>query len=78
MQGVGVSPSPPGSPLLTPVSKRASNGAQPGSGIRQQWQHLQPDPGPSMDASRIGYQRMPHHAGRVAGTPVIFAVHVVL
>lgn len=62
---MGITPSPPGSPLLVPVLKRSGGSAHtPGSSIRQQWQHLQPDPGPSMDASRIGYQRLPHHAGQ--------------
>jgi hypothetical protein len=56
-----MTPSPPGSPLLVPVSKRGTPGQA--NSIRNQWQHLQPDPGPTTDASRIAYQRMPHHAG---------------
>jgi hypothetical protein len=66
------SDSPPVSPLLMPASRAAGGrslagsmgGGGSGSGsIRNQWQHLQPDPGVSMDPSRIGFQRLPHHAG---------------
>lgn len=45
--------------------KRSTPG--PSNTIRNQWQHLQPDPGPTTDASRIAYQRMPHHAGAHMG-----------
>jgi hypothetical protein len=62
--GAGVTPSPPNSPLLAPMLKRSTPG--PSNTIRNQWQHLQPDPGPTTDASRIAYQRMSHHAGMMA------------
>jgi hypothetical protein len=58
-------------------------GAAAGS-ISRQWQHLQPDPGHIMDPSRIGAQRMPHHAGACSAVcccvgfvllPFVFAPH---
>ncbi|WIA12477.1 hypothetical protein OEZ85_012512 [Tetradesmus obliquus] len=61
------SPVKPMSPLLLGASaKRIGPGGLTGVGsngsIARQWQHLQPDPGPSVDASKIGMQRVPHHA----------------
>ena len=44
------------------LARRTSSPGGITGSIRRQWQHLQPDPGPSMDASRIGFQRLPHHA----------------
>jgi hypothetical protein len=59
--------------LLGPTSKRIGPGGLAGVGssgsIARQWQHLQPDPGPSVDASKIGMQRVPHHAGERKDVP---------
>ncbi|KAF6262194.1 hypothetical protein COO60DRAFT_1699466 [Scenedesmus sp. NREL 46B-D3] len=61
------SPVKPMSPLLLgATAKRMGPGGLAGVGsngsIVRQWQHLQPDPGASVDASKIGMQRVPHHA----------------
>lgn len=52
----------------SPGSPRAAK-ALTSSGLARRWEHLKPDPGHVTDPSRIGFERLPFHAGAWGGGP---------
>jgi hypothetical protein len=50
----------------SPGSPRAAK-ALTSSGLARRWEHLKPDPGHVTDPSRIGFERLPFHAGAWGG-----------